>query len=300
MKKANQENIALKLELIKPQAEANGADAVQIRAVTYDKITEVTVPETDIVLIVDGNALFKNTNAPIYKTKTGDDGSIIIDVVNNRIEKNIIECHLFDSNEISQFVNISFYNEIPVLAIDSIYNINHTFSEGEPSICWDGAYFYIATKGGSGNLTWSVNNEPASFLFENISENKVKVTIKNEIKKENILTCVDSITHECINFSLKIKKHALISTSKVDYKDLIKNAKAHEIFKKIDYDLLFREWGSISSYPEWEKDNEYWTDEHNQLLNTVYIYNLDTGTSHNVKMNDYKLNYLFTVGATPY
>ncbi|UNH43803.1 hypothetical protein MNY66_07535 [Moellerella wisconsensis] len=299
MKKSTSNNINLKLELIKAQAEANGSDTAKIKVITYDGTIEL--PEVDIVLIADGNALFKNVNTPIYKTKTGKNGYTIIDIVNNKDEKNTIKCRLFNEENISQSINISFYNELPILKIDSVYNINHTFAENEPSICWHGAFFYIKTKGGhdNGSLTWSADNEPSAFSFENISKSEVKVTITNEIKKENILTCIDSITQESIDFSIKIKKYVLISHNEVNYKDLINKAKSHNILKKLDYDLLFREWGIMSTYQGWGKDKEYWTAEHNQLLSKVYIYNLDRGSSHNVKMNDYKLNYLFTADATP-
>ncbi|WP_413492394.1 hypothetical protein [Morganella psychrotolerans] len=294
------DDIKLDLEIIKGHAESSPSDFAKIKVKTTNRGNNENIADISVICKVNGSAIFKESNSPILKTKTNEVGEVAIHITNSKSENNIVEVYLFDMPDIKENASISFHDEITPIKISHVTNINHTFNKGEPSIAWVGAYFYIETTGGLGKVEWHFD-ESDFLLIENEDEdkNKSKVTILKEIKSVLTLVGTDDITNEKVTFNLNIKKFILMSEKNVKYKDLLINKDAYDILDKMSYELLYQEWGKISSYPGWGDNEEYWTEKHNTLLGTVYIFNLDTGFYHNVKMSDYMLKFLFIAGKSP-
>ena len=292
--------ITLDIEVLKIYAEANGSDSCIIRVYTKEAIGGKPVSNIPVVFRVDGLALFKESNSPIYKVESNDNGEIIVNIVNTIEEKNKITIFLQDGSSIEENVSVNFYNEIPELKIKAVENINHTFSSGEPSIAWPGAKFQIIMEGVIGEIEWSLSHPVLDISYEMEKPNILVININGYLDEAVTFIGTDVVTHQCVSYTLDIQDFAFLSQQPFDYENILESAPEHTILSKQYYDRLFREWGSMSSYPQFTQNEEFWSDEHSSLLKTVYIYNMDDGNYRRVRMEDHTLRYFFFSGRAPY
>lgn len=253
---------------------ANGNDKNIITATVTD-VDGNPAANIDIVFEVNGSALFKDNESQILRTTIPNDGCLDISLVNpsEADETNKVIAFLFESQDVKQVVDVHFHKTRATLSISSVYNKNKTLVAGQPTIAWCGAEFSILTTGGSGQVSWSYNEDGTLELHEEGAILTVKIL--QPFFGEKVLTCVDTITQEMIGYSFNITDILFLVTTPESCSNFISNQNISVFPDRQKYKELFKQWGPLSTFSGWPAGGEYWTSEYDLL--GAWAANADTG-----------------------
>ncbi len=264
----------LTLSVKQDNSTANGNDENIITATVTD-VDGHPVANIDIVFEVNGSAFFKDNESQILRATTSDDGHLDISLVNTSEadETNEVTAFLFENQDVKQVVDVHFHKAWAALNISSIYNKNKTLVAGQPTIAWCGAEFSILTDGGSGQVSWSYNDDGTLELHGEGAILTVKIL--QPFFGEKVLTCVDTVTQETIGYSFNITDLLFLVNTPESYSNFITTKKTSVFPDRAKFKELFTQWGQLSAFSDWPVGGEYWTSEYDSL--SAWAANADTG-----------------------
>jgi len=244
-------DITMRIKLIanSESVPADGSTPFRIYAVVTDVATGNTLSNVNVTFTVNNNAFFDGDVATVSQV-TNTDGEIHLNIYNTAVETVKVTAISNDYHlEEPGVIDISFVEIMP-LSITRVYNKNKSFSEGKPVIAWTGASLHVETEGGSGNVSWRVENisgielirsdkNSAEFYFSEYTEKNI----------EGYLTASDNQTGTVARYPLKLlhffKSYGIFAERNpgIQYPEL-------ETLK-----TLLSEWGDMTSYSGWSLTN---------------------------------------------
>lgn len=231
----------------------------------------------DILFKTTGNAIFRQNQQSSYHAFTDVYGRIRASLIDLKQETVIVSAELNtgEENNIQARIDFNFIRNQGDFRITHARNISHSFRIGsEPTIAWEGAYFFIDTEGGSGEVEWTVTQSSAEIELSQPDDNKeyCKVTILNRPRQICELQGKDIITKEIVNYRFQI-----LTFVDQDYRtlniDSSKNKYGRNLLRIDQCASLYDQWGNLRRYPEWNTDRYFWTNDIGFFSTTAINFN---------------------------
>ncbi|KLN96055.1 Ig-like domain-containing protein [Moellerella wisconsensis] len=291
------QNFIITIRVTQDNAQANGASTNIVEAYILESETMLPATKLDIVFSVNGNAIIKENNSPLFRTSTDGNGKAVINITNTVSESITVKTYILNDPNQLETKEINFLPTSDKLKITSIHNRNHTFTAEQPTIAWAGASFTIETTGGSGDLDWKVEGAVAEVDIESLNNSSAGITIKSHQYQAVKIVVTDKITSDHDDFSFFIKLYIAPSLDKTRTLSQAINLHDDALLSPINYLDIHKEWGDLTVYPQWslgtspeqkilstdiiETDAvnlaEFWTNEYS-TLGKATVANIKDGT----------------------
>lgn len=283
---ANENKARLAFVVTNDGAVADGKASNSITFSVQDSETGEALRNNRLVCIIKGQAIFTENKATLYSATTNNQGEVTVHVISEAVGLVNVSCFLANSPANVLNADVSFVKPLDAFQIHEIKTLNHTLYYGEPSVVWTGASFVITTRGGSGEVIWSVLDNVNDIELQATPDGAAQITVKAPFIGSRRVEGVDAQTQERIVYQFMVRNFVELVSQEGSLESVLIDANKQLLSKEI-FSSLYQQWGNLASYEGWLPSN-YWVDQYSIEANTAQVFNSKTGitTKQAILVND--------------
>ncbi|HBO24373.1 MAG TPA: hypothetical protein DD649_16020 [Providencia sp.] len=263
-------NYIINLSVEFNNAPADGINSNVVNVICMNSIDNSPAIGVDIVFStfsIKNSAFISESGSSVYSTVTDITGKASANICDTLVEDVLARCHIKSDFTNQDTVLLTFRKVTEKFAITNASNINRTFLAGEPTIAWSGAEFTLYTKGGSGDVEWSFEQNTPAVTLRPGAKGVAYILIKNDPSKEVRIIAKDKLTGEIDSYFFYLSN--FVRSDRQKHTFFMANVGLGKfMLPVVVYQQIFSQWGDLTYYFIWSEavDTPYWTNEEARVL----------------------------------